>query len=1786
MNRQLIFIISRLILLCNCGFVKTTAVTNNETDNIERFKSDEVASLPEYGENDEADIAVFNSTKSYNTSTCEQAHLESRNIDQVYIQTNGSKECKEAINTLPTKSSNFDNETEIVITEISKAQLLPNTTTEETISLVTNENKPEILNPFLEEGLSSDYSTETTESLNSTYVLESSDVVETTNQSQIYLDLTKEILVNTNESVLNKLVASEPIDQKQNQTVIVAETFTAEIENSMSTAESTSNLSNQIMEVTEIPSNAVSSNTTTQNSADTSSYEKSSIIQYVSISTNRQPLERTYKRNVSIEKCYQYPKIKICAKLTDTEIKHRGGWYYNPTELQCQYTSDCIINDNYFKTKKECTETCEHWRGTARCLAPPQAGHFYCSAVNSERTIRPILMVYFDKVSGKCLWFTYYGCGGSANRFASITECEDTCGNVIAYKILLVANHLCQVAPTTQLFPQWSRIEMDTWSVISQDEQFYSKETSEPILFENLTYIDAMRIEPECPNMGQHESRWYLDVETNQCQEFAYSHCGGSSNNFLTRTDCEQFCGATKLDVSTICKMKPAFGECTEYKPMWYYDPNWLMNMDGQETHLIGGCRLFNYSGCGGNSNRFPTQAACELTCQFNTKIELQINSDLVEEPVNATIQNEPVQNEGTNNPSTTVMIVSNKTVHNNLVKKMTKFTLMNIDLEPCRRHPVFGFCRPLNCSEEHKRNKTCHFLNFQRWFFNAHTSNCEAYSYSGCGASENSFDDAQACQAACKARIVRPDRDQRCDSNPHIEKCYSISVSGNQQDVSSEDDVIAFHFSMASATCKAFHLNTKRPGCNMEQYFPNGYDCLRACVKSSPTEKHLQNRCFARKTHVLWNCTDHSVKAYRWSYLPEINQCVRFSECANPDEIIEQPGNNFASRSECETTCMASSFEEVCQLPKDPGPCTSFQTRYFYDSSASKCRVFLYGGCLGNFNRFLSRKECELACSEFSTHILNTSNYTKSQDDLLDKASVVYEKSPPLSAQVFEKMKQTTQHHTDRYPWDICLDSHSYGTCSLSGGHYQTTSEYPYVPLTRYYYDRRLGQCQPYTYTGCGARGNHFDTLEKCQTICEYRLKNPKFARCYFDKPVKRCPGSGIQAWAYNHTIGDCYFFEMCEPENKLSEFQIPENTLSFRLRRTSQWLGVWQARTGSLPEGIYATRSACQYHCLPKPPRGTDTQNVCHMNPIVTVPYGCNAMVTRWYFEPRETQCRSYITCPQYGNNFPSHKACQDICTPGHPIDVCRLPHDHGGCSTFEKRWYYDMDKRVCLPFTYGGCFGNSNRFVTKAECEGFCMGKDVCRLPLQKNSTDPSYPERFYYDQSRKQCLPFRFTGLLAHGNNFPSLSVCNATCIFIPDIEVISEKIFNYDLIGDKKFDELSKTILQASTLENPTNTKKSMEDINTTNNNKNTLSEKFPCLPFITNSQYDDIARHTLCNTEDIIHELGYRFQVTSSVHSTDEIIDGICVPILVPICLNEPQRLYGHLNMYESQMIGRVFKTEAECESTCILKNRYKRSINQVESNDTTRKIHQLLIEILNKKSKQLGNVSELYNSLLIYELTTNKKYDEAFQAFTHSFDESTNKQTLTLETLENEQVKLPCWIVSQNKPHVQWIHLLSRKRYPVTIHRYSIGRKIWISHLLLKNVKAQMHTGEWICEATDSESKKYTKSTIILNIIPKIGSKISSMISENAAAPYFTIRVPKDGLVFLYCPHNQYLGITTWKRNSEKIPQATSKYLIIEYAIAEIHSGIWLCGIQYDNRFIELYKFNISVGYPPELQN
>ncbi|KRY36965.1 Uncharacterized protein T01_426 [Trichinella spiralis] len=58
-------------------------------------------------------------------------------------------------------------------------------------------------------------------------------------------------------------------------------------------------------------------------------------------------------------------------------------------------------------------------------------------------------------------------------------------------------------------------------------------------------------------------------------------------------------------------------------------------------------------------------------------------------------------------------------------------------------------------------------------------------------------------------------------------------------------------------------------------------------------------------------------------------------------------------------------------------------------------------------------------------------------------------------------------------------------------------------------------------------------------------------------------------------------------------------------------------------------------------------------------------------------------------------------------------------GAGVTPKQRYYYDSDKRQCLPFTYNGQAGNFNNFDSESECKQFCS-KTICPAgePLRDN------------------------------------------------------------------------------------------------------------------------------------------------------------------------------------------------------------------------------------------------------------------------------------------------------------------------------------------------------------------------------------------------------------------------------------------------------------------------------------
>jgi Kunitz/Bovine pancreatic trypsin inhibitor domain len=58
-----------------------------------------------------------------------------------------------------------------------------------------------------------------------------------------------------------------------------------------------------------------------------------------------------------------------------------------------------------------------------------------------------------------------------------------------------------------------------------------------------------------------------------------------------------------------------------------------------------------------------------------------------------------------------------------------------------------------------------------------------------------------------------------------------------------------------------------------------------------------------------------------------------------------------------------AGDLAQICQLPRDSGPCDAAIRAYWHNPTSGVCEPFTYGGCQGNANRFETAIACQVAC-------------------------------------------------------------------------------------------------------------------------------------------------------------------------------------------------------------------------------------------------------------------------------------------------------------------------------------------------------------------------------------------------------------------------------------------------------------------------------------------------------------------------------------------------------------------------------------------------------------------------------------------------------------------------------------------------------------------------------------------------------------------------------------------------------------------------------------------------------
>jgi len=59
------------------------------------------------------------------------------------------------------------------------------------------------------------------------------------------------------------------------------------------------------------------------------------------------------------------------------------------------------------------------------------------------------------------------------------------------------------------------------------------------------------------------------------------------------------------------------------------------------------------------------------------------------------------------------------------------------------------------------------------------------------------------------------------------------------------------------------------------------------------------------------------------------------------------------------------------CFSAADSGPCARNLRRWYYDASRSGCRTFLYGGCRGNANRYVTEEDCMQSCGQYEGNVM-----------------------------------------------------------------------------------------------------------------------------------------------------------------------------------------------------------------------------------------------------------------------------------------------------------------------------------------------------------------------------------------------------------------------------------------------------------------------------------------------------------------------------------------------------------------------------------------------------------------------------------------------------------------------------------------------------------------------------------------------------------------------------------------------------------------------------------------------
>ena len=286
------------------------------------------------------------------------------------------------------------------------------------------------------------------------------------------------------------------------------------------------------------------------------------------------------------------------------------------------------------------------------CYQPANAGP--CLAAFSR--------YYYNKTEGQCLVFTYGGCGGNQNNYATREACTKECGGSSD-------ENTAPLRESSGVFPQprggsdfpdrpsssnSANSFLQRNSPLQQRDSFNSgrftgrlkdgregrgigipdrqqaQQTSQPTQQNQAGNENRCMLRADRGPCRRQVLRYHYNSQAGQCQAFSYGGCQGNANNFPSLVACASACdrfGGVSLSPTAIspspsrvtdrlqnsyvansgrpqvCELDSFTGPCRAFIPRIYFN------------RQTGRCERFVYGGCQSNGNNFQSTSDCIQVC-------------------------------------------------------------------------------------------------------------------------------------------------------------------------------------------------------------------------------------------------------------------------------------------------------------------------------------------------------------------------------------------------------------------------------------------------------------------------------------------------------------------------------------------------------------------------------------------------------------------------------------------------------------------------------------------------------------------------------------------------------------------------------------------------------------------------------------------------------------------------------------------------------------------------------------------------------------------------------------------------------------------------------------------------------------------------------------------------------------------------------------------------------------------------------------------------------------------